>query len=171
MLFTGGVLLLLMPAYAEIMQRFDDFEGLALSWIAIPFLSVWAAVIYFETLNPFAALLRAFKLIRWGSAIGMGLLLGFFNLLFFLFLDSPLWSMSLQLLSWFVPEARDAMSNFQAVATTFVSGVLMYFYVLISLLCGGLQYFSFREVADAASMRDELERFGHNPKIRGLARE
>lgn len=166
-----GVLTLVTACLALVLKYIGTYPGIFFSWIAIPFLTVWAAVIYFETLNPLTALLRAAKLIRLGPALGIGVLTGMLNVLFFKFLDSQLWDMSLQLLSWFVPPVQGAMSEFHAIATAAGAGVLTYFFCLLSLLCGGLQYYSFREIADAAGMYEELQRVGNNPKIRGLARE
>jgi uncharacterized membrane protein SpoIIM required for sporulation len=168
---AGLALLLLMPGFAFGLASLSDFWGVILSWAGFPFLALWATVIYFETLNPFAAFLRCWQLIRWGPALGLGLLTGLLNLLFFMFLESPIWEMTLQLFSWFVPPAEGAMAAFNAVATSCAAGVLMYFFFLLNILCSALQYFSFREIYDAASLRDELASVGQTRKIRGLARE
>lgn len=94
---------------------------------------------------------------RWGPAMGLGLLAGALNLLFFMFLESPLWDMTIQLFSWFVPPAEGAMAAYSTIATTCAAGVLMYFFFLLTVLCGGLQYFSFREVGDQLSLHEDLE--------------
>lgn len=164
-------LLLLMPGFAFGLESLSSFLGVLLSWAAFPFMALWAAVIYFETINPFVALGRAFRLMRWGPAMGLGLLTGALNLLFFMFLESPIWDMTIELFSWFVPPAEGAMAAFSTIATTCAAGVLMYLFFLITVLSGGLQYFSFREVGDAASLREDLEQVGQTRKIRGLARE
>jgi len=170
-LLAGLPLLLLMPGFAFGLESLSGFFGVLLSWAAFPFLALWAAVIYFETLNPFVALSRAWGLMRWGPAIGLGLLAGALNLLFFMFLESPIWEMTVQLFSWFVPPTEGAMAAFSTIATTCAAGVLMYFFFLITVLGGGLQYFSFREIGDAASLQEDIEMIGQTRKIRGLARE
>ena len=170
-LLSGLPLLLLMPGFALALELLSGFAGVLLSWAAFPFLALWAAVIYFETLNPFKALVRTWKLMRWSPALGIGLLTGAINLLFFMFLESPLWDMTLGLFSWFVPPATGAMAAYSTIATTCAAGVLMYFFFLLTVLGGGLQYFSFRETEDAISLREELELVGQTRKIRGLARE
>jgi uncharacterized membrane protein SpoIIM required for sporulation len=164
-------LLLLMPGFALGLEYLSGFIGVLVSWAVFPFLSLWAAVIYFETLNPFTALARTRRLIGWGPAMGLGLLAGILNLLFFMFLESPIWDMTLELFSFFVPPAEGAVAAYSTIATTCAAGVLMYFFFLLTVLCGGLQYFSFREVSDAASLREELDLVGQTRKIRGLARE
>ncbi len=164
-------LLLLMPGFALGLEYLSGFIGVLVSWAVFPFLSLWAAVIYFETLNPFTALARTRRLIGWGPAMGLGLLAGILNLLFFMFLESPIWDMTLELFSFFVPPAEGAVAAYNTIATTCAAGVLMYFFFLLTVLCGGLQYFSFREVSDAASLREELDLVGQTRKIRGLARE
>lgn len=170
-LLAGLPLLLVMPGFAFGLENLSGFAGVLLSWIGFPFLAILSAVVYFETFNPLQALVRTFQLMRWGPAIGLGLLSGALNLLYFMFLESPIWEMTLGLFSWFVPPAEGAMAAFTTIATTCAAGVMMYFFYLLTLLCGGLQYFSFREIRDAASMREDLETVGQTRKIRGLARE
>jgi uncharacterized membrane protein SpoIIM required for sporulation len=164
-------LLLLMPGFVFALESLSSFMGVVLSWVVFPFLALWAAVIYFETFNPFKALVRTWQLIRWSPAMGIGLLTGFINLLFFMFLESPLWDMTIGLFSWFVPPATGAMAAYTTIATTCAAGVMMYFFFLLTILCGGMQYFSFRETEDAISLREALELVGQTRKIRGLARE
>lgn len=170
-LVSGLPLMLLMPGFAFGLASLSGFWGVMLSWLGFPFLALWATVIYFETLNPLSALTRTWNVVRWVPTLGMGLLTGLLNLLFFMFLESPLWEMTLELFSWFIPPAEGAMAAFNAVATSCAAGVLMYFFFLLNLLCGGMQYFSFKEIADAASLREELNTVGQTRKIRGLARE
>jgi len=170
-LLAGLPILLLMPGFAFGLESLSGYYGVLFFWAAFPFLALWAAVIYFETLNPLLALSRTWQLMRWGPAMGLGLLTGALNLLFFMFLESPIWEMAIELFSWFVPPAAGAMAAYSTIATTCAAGVLMYFFFLITILSGGLQYFSFREVGDASSLRDELEMVGQTRKIRGLARE
>jgi uncharacterized membrane protein SpoIIM required for sporulation len=171
MLLSGFFLLLLMPGFAAMLEFLSEFYGVMISWIVFPFLALWAAVIYFENLNPIKALIRAFQLMRWGPAMGIGLLIGVLNLLFFMFLESPIWEMTITLLSWFVPPAEGAMAAFSSISTTCVAGMLMYFFFLLTILSGGLQYFSYREIGDANSLRQQLGQIGQTRKIRGLARE
>lgn len=170
-LLAGIPLLLLMPGFAFGMESLSELAGVLISWAIFPLLALWAAVIYFETHHPLLALSRAWKLIRWGPALGLGLLTGALNLLFFMFLESPIWDMTLELFSFLVPPAEGAMAAYSTIATTCAAGVLMYFFFLLTVLCGGLQYFSFREIGDAVSLREELESVGQTRKIRGLARE
>ncbi|HAD13091.1 MAG TPA: hypothetical protein DCF33_11730 [Saprospirales bacterium] len=171
MLLSGSFLLLLMPGFATMLEFLSEFYGVMVSWIVFPFLALWTAVIYFENLNPINALIRALQLMRWAPAMGIGLLVGALNLLFFMFLESPIWEMAIELFSWFVPPAEGAMASFSTISTTCAAGVLMYFFFLLTILSGGLQYFSYREIGDANSLRQQLEQVGQTRKIRGLARE
>ncbi|MCC7466736.1 MAG: stage II sporulation protein M [Saprospiraceae bacterium] len=168
---TVLALMALMPGFGAALELLSQFYGVLVSWVVFPFLSLWAAVIYFETANPLKALLRTFRIIRWAPALGIGLLAGTLNLLFFMFLESPIWDMTLELFSWFVPPAEGAMAAFTTISTACAAGILMYFFFLITILSGGLQYFSFREISDAGSLRQQLEQLGQTRKIRGLARE
>jgi hypothetical protein len=63
------------------------------------------------------------------------------------------------------------MAAFSSISTTCVAGMLMYFFFLLTILSGGLQYFSYREIGDANSLRQQLGQIGQTRKIRGLARE
>lgn len=164
-------MLLVMPGFIFLLQSFSNFWGVLISWAAFPFLALWMAVIYFDTLNPLSALARTWNLTRWGPSFGLGLLAGALNLLFFIFLESPIWEMCIELFSWFVPPSEGAMAAFSTIATTCAAGVLLYFFYLLTMLCAGIQYFSFREIGDAASLREEMEHVGQTRKIRGLARE
>lgn len=164
-------LALLMPGFIAGLQWQSDFFGIMVSWAVFPFIGLWAAVIYFETPHPLYALGRAWQLARWGTIAGVGLLTGALNILFFLFLESPIWDMFVGLFSWFVPPIEGAMRTFQITIGTCAAAVVMYLLFLLSMLCGGLQYFSYREIKDARSLYEELETVGQERKIRGLPRE
>ena len=88
-----------------------------------------------------------------------------------MFLDLPVWEWALQLFSWVVPQQEGAMQAYLASATTGAAGMLLYFIFLMTMLSGGLQYFSCREIADAASLFEGIEKVGTARQIRGLARE
>lgn len=177
-LYSGGnpvlsalVLALPMPFFIWLFRVDANFFTWLLTWFAYPFLALWCAVMYFETNNPFTALGRTFALIRWGEAILLGFLATTFGILLYFFLDSPVWDLVLRFFSWLVPNGEGAMRNFVTVATAVAAGIVTYFLLLLLLLGGALQYFSGREVADAANLRDGIERLGKSRQIRGLARE
>ena len=128
-------------------------------------------MIYFETLRPLTALLRAFRLMRWGQGLVLGFLTVTLQAGLFMFLDFPVWEWFLRLFSWLVPQQEGAMQAYVAVATTGAAGILLYFIFLMNTFSGGLQYFSNREIADAASLMEGIENVGTERKIRGLARE
>jgi hypothetical protein len=162
---------LLMPLFL----LFPRAENGVLAWmigmIAYPLLGMWSAVIYFEDLNPITALIRTLRLLRWGPAYLLGLMTVNLTLLFFLFLDTPVWQMTMQLFSWLIPSGGTAMANFSTMATTCVAGILLYLFFLMIVLGGALQYFSCREIADALSLRKGIEKVARMRQIRGIARE
>jgi uncharacterized membrane protein SpoIIM required for sporulation len=163
-------LVLVMGCVAKTMGHFSEW-GVAASWVVMPFCGLWAAVLYFENRNPAAAVERAWQLFRLGPALGLGLLTGLLNLLLFMFLESPIWEMSQQLVSWTVPPTAGAMAAFSAVSLTFAAGAMLYFFVLLTMVCCAIQFFSLREIKDAESLHKALEQVGQARKIRGLARE
>jgi hypothetical protein len=63
------------------------------------------------------------------------------------------------------------MAIFSTITTTAVAGILLYLFFLMIVLGGALQYFSCREIADAASLRRGIEKVALTRQIRGLARE
>jgi len=107
----------------------------------------------------------------WLPGIVTGILTVNLNLLLFWFLDSPVWEMILQLFSWLVPPGADNMRTFHAIVNIVVASMLLYFNYLLNIICGGLLYFSSREIKDAVTLREGIETVGMSRQIRGLARE
>ena len=164
-------LALLMPLFIVFLRAENGVLAWMLGMVVYPLLGLWAAVIYFEDLNPITALIRTFRLIRWGPASLLGLMTVNLCLLFFLFLDTPVWQMTLQLFSWLVPSGGESMAIFSAVTTTCVASILLYLFFLMIVLGGALQYFSCREILDAASLHAAIQKVTLTRQIRGLARE
>ncbi len=165
------VMALPMPLFLFVFRLDASLFTWLLIWFAYPFFALWCAVLYFETYNPLTALGRTFSLIRWGEAILLGFLASSLGVLLYWFLDSEIWDLILRFFSWLVPSGGDNMRNFVAIATAISAGVVTYFMLLTLLLGGALQYFSGREVTDAAQLREGIERIGTTRQIRGLARE
>ncbi len=162
---------LLMPGMALFLCAENPVAGWMFSMAGYPFLALWSAVIYFETLNPLVALARAFRIARWGTLLVLGLLTVNLGLLLFLFLDSPVWSMTQELFRWLVPPTEGAMVQFTGFLTTSIAAFFLYLFFSFLAYCGAFQFFSCREIADAKSLRDGVERVGARRQIRGLARE
>ena len=101
----------------------------------------------------------------------LGFLIVNFALLLFLFLDSSVWTMLLEFFSWMVPPEASAMRTFVAYATALAASFIAHFVWLLALLAGVLQYFSYREIADATHLRAGIAQVGATRQIRGLARE
>lgn len=161
-------LLLPMPCFIGLLKM---NSGGIIGMIAYPFLALWSAVIYFETLNPFAALVRAFRLMRWGQGMLTGFLLVVLNMLLFVFIEFPVWDRTLELFSWLVPRTEGAMDAFMMVATSCAAVLILYFVFMLMMFGGALQYFSGREIADATNLFAEIDKIGSARRIRGLARE
>lgn len=145
--------------------------GWLFSMLAYPLLSLWCATMYFETRNPVMALVRTFRLVRWGPAVVLGFLTVNLGMMLFLFLDTPVWEMGLELFSWLVPPVEGAMGKFINTITTLVAAFLLYLFFYFQAVCGAFQYFSCREIADARRLHRDIEKVGVSRQIRGLARE
>lgn len=135
-----------------------------------PFLGLWMATAYFEN-SAWHSLPRTLRLMRWGQGFVLGFLTINFALLLFLFLDSELWRILLQFFSWLVPPEGAAMQRFVMYATAFAASFAAHLIWLLLVLTGMLQYFSYREIADAVHLREGITSVGKARQIRGLARE
>lgn len=169
-----SVLLLLGPA-AVIPQVLRINIGI-FSWLFAmalsPLMAMWGALMFFENPNPLTSLIRNFSIFRWGNALGLGFITIGLGGLLFLFIDTSVWSLILDLFGWLVPSSKEsANQTYYNVATTFSSAFVMYFLYFIIMLCGGLLYFSSREVSDADTLRKHIKTIGANRQIRGLPRE
>ncbi len=146
-----------------------------LSWLlamgAFPWLALWCSVIYFERINPFQAIGRAFLLISWQQGLTLGFLMVNLNVVLYFFLNTQVWDMILGFFSWLVPSGGENMQVFSSVVTVGATLLITYFGFVLLLLSGAWQYFSGREINDAASLRAEIENIGIARQIRGLARE
>ena len=169
--FAALPIALIMPLFILFVRAENGGLAWLLGMAAYPLLGMWAAVMYYENLNPITALIRTFRLVRWGPAFLLGMMTVNLTLLFFLFLDTPVWQMTLQLFSWLVPPGGNSMAIFSTMATTAVAGILLYLFFLMIVLGGALQYFSCREIADATSLMQGIEKVALTRQIRGLARE
>lgn len=145
--------------------------GWLFSMAAYPFLVLWSAVMYFETSNPLTAIVRAFRMARWGPILVLGLLTVNLGMMLFLFLDTPVWEMTIELFRWMVPPQEGAMVQFSAVVTTGIAAFFIYLFFYFLAYCGAFQFFSYREIADARSLREGISKVGVARQIRGLARE
>lgn len=135
-----------------------------------PFLGLWMATAYFEN-STWRSLPRTLRLMRWGQGFVLGFLTINFALLLFLFLDSEVWRLLLQFFSWLVPPESTAMQRFVTYSTAFAAAFVAHLVWLLLVLAGMLQYFSYREIADAVHLREGIASVGTARQIRGLARE
>jgi hypothetical protein len=101
----------------------------------------------------------------------LGLLSVNLGMLLFLFLDTPVWEMTIELFRWLVPPKEGAMQLFSALLTTGVAAFFIYLFFLFLAYCGAFQFFAYREISDAKSLREGIGRVGEARQIRGLARE
>lgn len=145
--------------------------GWFVSWTLLPFCLLGACILYFETFNPVVVVERTWKLYRAQSSMGLGLLAVHFGLLLLTVLMSPLWSMTLQFLSWWIPTEGEAIARYEHVVTTFTAVFIVYFDFMLMVLSMGLLYFSYREIADASVLTLKIDELGNTPRIRGLSKE
>ncbi len=136
----------------------------------LPFLCLWGATSFFEN-SSWESVPRVFRLMRWGSGLILGFLTINFALLLFLFLDSSVWGIFLQFFSWMVPPEESAMAAFTTYATALTASFVVHLVWFLLVLAGALQYFSYREIADAVHLREGIGQVGTARQIRGLARE
>lgn len=169
----AGLLAMVFPAavMAGIFALESGFWSWALAMGIYPIVGLWCAVLFFETANPLTALIRAMRLMQGGQGVLLGILTVNLGLLVFVFLDTPVWSIILQLFGWMAPPVENGAAIFKSVANTVASSILIYTLLIVNTLCGGLFYHSCREVADADTLHAGIGQIGEGRKIRGLARE
>jgi uncharacterized membrane protein SpoIIM required for sporulation len=147
------------------------FWGWFLAMFLYPLFGLWCAVLFFETSNPILAFTRSLQIMPWGQAVVLGILTVNLALLLYMFLDSMVWSMVVQLFSWMVPSGTGSLQTFNTLANIISGSAVAYFNFVIQMLCGSLLYFAGREMTDATSLREGIELIGTARQIRGLARE
>lgn len=166
-------LALLLPVLGMVFMHSAGASGLA--WMGAmtlcPLAAFWAATIYFENANPFAALGRTFSMMRWGISLTLGFLTVNLGILLFTFLDFPIWKMVMEFFSWLMPTSDDSGRQFYTVFTTCTAAAIIYFLFLLTALCGAMQYFSDREAHDADHLLEGVGKIGTTRRIRGLLRE
>lgn len=170
-LLSSVVLFLPIALQIALFWMGSTFFTWILQILAMPFLSLWAATIWFETRNPFMALNRTFLLFRRDQCVGLGFLSVNLGLLLLLALGSTVWRMVLELFSWLIPTGGNNIATYSTIVTTAAAAFVLYFICLMNILAGGLLYFSNREITDATALYDGIEKVGTTPRIRGLAKE
>lgn len=164
---------LLLPAagFVLFMQVEPGLMAWMLAIVGLPFLSAWAAAIYFGHTNLFSALMHSFRLFHWKPGVTLGFLTVNLGLLFYFFLDTEIWRMTQQLFSWLVPSGDGNMATFTSLTTTIVAGSITYVLFLFLSIGGALAYFSNLERIEAGHLHAGIREVGTTPKIRGLAKE
>lgn len=172
--FWGAYLLITLLAPSGLVWFLENVESGVFFWMAaiplLPFLGLWIATAYFEGYS-WRALLRAWSLMRWGQGVVFGFLVVNFAFLAFLFLGSGVWEIVLQFFSWLVSPEESSMRIYETYATAVAVSFVAHFVWVVLILGGALQYFSFREITDAAYLRHGIGQVGTARQIRGLARE
>jgi uncharacterized membrane protein SpoIIM required for sporulation len=136
-----------------------------------PFLGLWVAVAHYES-SFWLSIPRAWALMWWSQGYLFGFLVINMGLLLFLFLDSSIWrDIVLPFFSWLVPAEAGKVAWYMAATTAFASSFVALFVWLMLIAGGAMHYFSSREIADAAHLREGIAQVGAVRQIRGLARE
>ncbi len=170
-LATWLALVLPMLVFGLIWKIEVGFLGWLLAMGVFPWLALWCSIIYFERINPFQAMGRAFSLMRWQQGLTLGFMLVNLNVVLYFFLNTQVWDMTLGFFSWLVPSGGENMAVFSSIITVVAMLFITYFGFVLLLLSGAWQYFSGREIIDAASLQAGIENIGMARQIRGLARE
>jgi uncharacterized membrane protein SpoIIM required for sporulation len=171
LLLTALALLLPSAAMALMMRAEEGAWIWVLTMTLCPVLALWAALLFFESPNPLLALARLFPLLRYWSGLLLGLLLANLGFLMLWFLESGIWSTVTNFFSWLAPPGEGNVGHFMTVFTSVSICLIVYFLFTLLFLCGGLQYFSNREMVEALYLRESISGVGSKRKVRGLARE
>ncbi len=168
-----AAVLLAIPAaiFALIFSKFEGFWAWLGLAAALPVGSLFAFVVTAETPQIFLGSDRVFRLNRWSVSLGVGLMLAGFGSLLLLFLDSPLFGVLSEFLALNIQSGGQNMATFHTALLTVLVNAVFHLMLWLSMFCGGLLYFSFREISDASSLRAGISEIGMGRQIRGLPRE
>jgi uncharacterized membrane protein SpoIIM required for sporulation len=164
---------LILPLVVMIyMLQFDTgFFTLLLGISVFPLMTMIGAVTYFERINFFSAVSRAFQLMRFMEMNTLGFLMLSLCFLIFWFFDSRVWGFFIQFFAWMVPSGTDNMQRFLMIFNTVSGAIALCFSWLLLVVGTALFYFSNREIVDANALYAGIEEIGKSRQIRGIAKE
>ncbi len=139
----------------------------------LPFILLWAFIVFFEEKSPFVGLSRMYSLLTAGfiKVYGTYFITLFINFLLFLILYSPFMYFYYQFIVWNLPVDEDSIQDVSVVLLTFSNywGIHM---ILPLLFIGiGLLYFTLLEIKEAPYLFSRIKRIGVQKRIRGMERE
>jgi uncharacterized membrane protein SpoIIM required for sporulation len=138
-----------------------------------PWLALWLAAAFFDRRNgfntAFVAVEHYFR--QFGQAFLLGLLLCSLGALLFFFLSSTIGSMLIDFVGMLAPPAEGSLFNLKRAFAYFLSGFIFFNLLFLMFLAGGIQFFSAREINEAASLEAMIPTIGQQKQIRGLAKE
>jgi hypothetical protein len=134
---------------------------------------LWGYISVRTEYNPFSAGLRSFRLFTPNLSRGISLSILFLLviLLFFSLINTALAWFYLDLFSWVIQLPADQMAAFSTVVLTFISVWVLFMVAALALVSGGLLYYSLLEIAEAPTLRQQIQDIGLQRRIQGLEKE
>ncbi len=138
-----------------------------------PVITIWTYTMIRESLTPFRALGRTFKLLNknYGRAFSAFSILVLTSFLFITLLDTAISGFFFRVIGWVISFDQETMDQISVVLLTFLSHLGMYLVFAIILFGMGLLYYSLKEITDAAALKGHIEQIGGHRRLRGLDRE
>lgn len=134
---------------------------------------VWIYTVIAERRPSFTGLNRSLVLLSGAYGRTLGLLLVFLlvGFLFFSILDTALFWLYLDMISWVVNFSGDQLEAWSTILQVFCSIFIIFLILGIISIGFSLLYYTLVEIREAPGLRDRIEQIGLDHRIRGIEKE
>lgn len=167
LLFIYAAIVLFTPATIYSISRENAGASFLLCLLVLPVINMINTVIFTERAYPWGAVVRAMSLIQRGGLFIVGLWVTTTGIIALILLETPVWGTVVQFLHTLVPTAGSTSGFYGAFPVLFV----MYMALVFWAVCGGVAFYSVREIRDAHHIHSNIGNIGQSRQIRGLPKE
>jgi len=147
--------------------------SLLLALVAFPVLILWAFTAFREGSNIMAALGRAVNLVAtdFSKVLSLSLALVLLSLLFYNIVNSMIFSLFLDAIAWNFPVEGDSRKHLTIMLSAWSTALVLYLLSFLFFIGIGIMYYSFLEIYEANSLRQQIQFIGNSKRIQGMERE
>jgi len=141
--------------------------------ICIPFLLLWAYIIFRGEFNLFTAIAETWKMYFYNFAKIMGLTFSFLILFVFFYsmIQVGLFWLLVEMIAWNLNMSQVDLNKFVNLFLLFFAHFNMLLIYSLFLVSAAFSYFSLKEQADSVSLLEKIDNIGFDGQIRGIAKE
>ena len=134
---------------------------------------LWAYTAIVERISTLRALERSIRLMgaSYGKSLSVMLVFMLIGFLFFNVLDSALFSVYLDMLSWLTNWEGDQLQNNSIILQVGTTMLVVFFILSVFFIGVGMLYHSLVEILEAPGLMKKIDEIGQSTRIRGLERE